>query len=113
MPAEPFPITASRRGSASTPGLLLGLALLLLAGAVVDGERVRRQTVNERAERIQAREFSHGAAALPIDEPLCIAGWRISRDATGTVRVTGPRHELVRDPDGRERWSRRAQEDQP
>ena len=97
---------SARRGSASMAGLLFGMALLLVAGAIVDGERIRRNEIDLRAERIQAQEWCRAAQALPLGGSVTSGRWTVAHDRDGTCRADGPLYLLVRTTQGQEHWTR-------
>lgn len=80
----------SRRGFVLLPLLLmLGVAVLLLAGVV--GERAHRDhQLRWRAARIQGRELALGAAVLAPGAEVRVGPWRVVREADGRRRAEGP-----------------------
>jgi len=94
-------VSAGRRdrGSVTVLAALAGLAMLLLAGLVVDGggrlrAAGRADRVAAEAARAAAQAADTRGPALTLDHPAAVAAARrylTAAGLTGTVTITGPR----------------------
>jgi hypothetical protein len=101
-------MAVTRAGMALTvvAALITGAALVTVA-AIAARSASRRVEVNERAQRIQGREWCLGAASLASGTRLVVGAWEITRGADGSRVARGPRGTYSIAPDGRETWRRR------